>query len=78
MAIELAIRQWARSDAAALAAVARVDAARLMRAALYETGPKRPERAGARGAFVFLPFRAQLDLSRGNVPKVNKPDRCMC
>jgi len=29
MAIELAIRQWARSDAAAAAAVARVDAARL-------------------------------------------------
>ena len=29
MAIELAIRQWARSDAAAAAAVARVDATRL-------------------------------------------------
>src|SRR5262249_19589479 len=38
MAIELAIRQWARSDAGAAAAVARVDAARLKNVAQLYAG----------------------------------------
>jgi AcrR family transcriptional regulator len=58
MAIELAIRQWARGDEAALAAVASVDAARLKNvAALYRELGLAPEEAQARAvlfyAFIF-------------------------
>ncbi len=39
MAIELAIRQWARSDTAAAAAVAQVDAERLQKGRQLSTPP---------------------------------------
>ena len=56
MAIELAIRQWARSDEAALAAVASVDAARLKNVAeLYRELGLTPEDAQAR-AVLFYSF----------------------
>jgi AcrR family transcriptional regulator len=56
MAIELAIRQWARSDAAAGAAVASVDAARLKGVAqLYRVLGLAPEEAQAR-AVLFYSF----------------------
>ena len=58
VAIELAIRQWARADATALAAVATVDAARLKNVAqLYSELGLAPEEAQARAvlfyAFIF-------------------------
>jgi AcrR family transcriptional regulator len=58
MAIELAIRQWARSDALAAAAVARVDTARLKNVAqLYAAMGLESEDAQARAvlfyAFIF-------------------------
>jgi AcrR family transcriptional regulator len=58
MAIELAIRQWARSDAAASAAVESVDAARLSNVAqLYRRLGRSAEEARARAvlfyAFIF-------------------------
>jgi len=58
MAIELAIRQWARSDASAAAAVARVDAARLSNVAqLYAqmglAGADAQARAVLFYAFIF-------------------------
>jgi len=56
MAIELAIRQWARSDAAAVAAVASVDAARLSNVAqLYSKLGLATEEAQAR-AVLFYTF----------------------
>jgi AcrR family transcriptional regulator len=56
MAIELAIRQWARSDADAAAAVAGVDAARLKNVGqLYRAAGLVPEEADAR-AFLFYCF----------------------
>ena len=56
MAIELAIRQWARSDEAAAAAVANVDAARLKNVAeLYGATGLPPEEAEAQ-AFLFYCF----------------------
>ena len=56
MAIELAIRQWARSDEAAAAAVARVDAARLkVVGELYRATGLAPEEADAE-AFLFYCF----------------------
>jgi AcrR family transcriptional regulator len=56
MAIELAIRQWARSDEAAAAAVANVDAARLKNVAeLYGASGLPPEEAEAQ-AFLFYCF----------------------
>jgi len=58
MSIELAVRQWARSDTAAAAAVAKVDAARLRVAEkIYREMGLAPKRARARAlllyAFVF-------------------------
>lgn len=51
---ELAIRQWARTDDGAAAAVARVDAVRLERvAALYEQLGFPPEEAQARGVILY-------------------------
>jgi hypothetical protein len=56
MAIELAIRQWARSDDSAAAAVASVDAARLNHVAeLYRATGLAAEEAEAQ-AFLFYCF----------------------
>src|SRR6266849_6898957 len=56
MAVELAIRQWARSDEAAAAAVAGVDAARLQNVGqLYRAAGQPPEDADAQ-AFLFYCF----------------------
>jgi AcrR family transcriptional regulator len=56
MAVELAIRQWARSDEAAAAAVASVDAARLKNVGqLYRATGLPPEQADAQ-AFLFYCF----------------------
>jgi AcrR family transcriptional regulator len=68
MAIELAIRQWARSDEAAAQAVARVDAARLKNVGeLYRATGLAPEEADAQ-AFLFYCFifgQSLLFLDRG-------------
>ncbi len=68
MAIELAIRQWARSDEAAAAAVATVDAARLKNVAqLYRASGLAAEAAEAQ-AFLFYCFifgQSLLFLERG-------------
>jgi AcrR family transcriptional regulator len=54
MAIELAIRQWARSDAAAVEAVASVDAARLKNVEqLYSRLGLSPEDAQARAVLLY-------------------------
>src|SRR5229473_7405731 len=56
MAVELAIRQWARSDEAAAAAVASVDAARLKNVGqLYRAAGLSAEQADAQ-AFLFYCF----------------------
>jgi AcrR family transcriptional regulator len=68
MAIELAIRQWARSDETAAAAVASVDAARLKNVArLYRATGLEAEEADAQ-AFLFYCFifgQSLLFLERG-------------
>ena len=68
MAIELAIRQWARSDGAAASAVASVDAARLKNVGhLYRATGLAPEQADAQ-AFLFYCFifgQRLLFLERG-------------
>ncbi len=68
MAVELAIRQWARSDEAAAAAAASVDAARLKNVAhLYRATGMAPEEADAQ-AFLFYCFifgQSLLFLERG-------------
>jgi hypothetical protein len=68
MAVELAIRQWARSDTAAAAAVASVDAARLGNVAhLYRATGLAAEQADAQ-AFLFYCFifgQSLLFLERG-------------
>jgi len=68
MAVELAIRQWARSDDNAAAAVASVDAARLKNVGhLYRATGMAPEQADAR-AFLFYCFifgQSLLFLERG-------------
>jgi AcrR family transcriptional regulator len=68
MAIELAIRQWARADEAAAAAVAGVDAARLKNVAqLYRATGLEAEEADAQ-AFLFYCFifgQSLLFLERG-------------
>jgi AcrR family transcriptional regulator len=68
MAVELAIRQWARSDEAAAAAVAGVDAARLKNVGqLYRAAGLPPEEADAQ-AFLFYCFifgQSLLFLERG-------------
>jgi AcrR family transcriptional regulator len=54
MAVELALRQWARSDAAALRAVANVDAARLKRGVeLYRALGLTAEEAEARAVLLY-------------------------
>ena len=68
MAVELAIRQWARSDEAAATAVASVDAARLQNVGqLYRAAGLAPEEADAQ-AFLFYCFifgQSLLFLERG-------------
>jgi AcrR family transcriptional regulator len=68
MAVELAIRQWARSDEVAAAAVAGVDAARLKNVAhLYRATGMTQEEADAQ-AFLFYCFifgQSLLFLERG-------------
>jgi AcrR family transcriptional regulator len=68
MAVELAIRQWARSDEAAAAAAASVDAARLKNVGqLYRATGLSPEEADAQ-AFLFYCFifgQSLLFLERG-------------
>ena len=68
MAVELAIRQWARSDEAVAAAVAGVDAARLKNVAhLYRATGMTAEEADAQ-AFLFYCFifgQSLLFLERG-------------
>lgn len=68
MAVELAIRQWARSDEAAASAVASVDAARLQNVGqLYRAAGRPPEEADAQ-AFLFYCFifgQSLLFLERG-------------
>ena len=68
MAVELAIRQWARSDKAAATAVASVDAARLNNVGqLYRATGLMPEQADAQ-AFLFYCFifgQSLLFLERG-------------
>lgn len=68
MAVELAIRQWARADEAAAAAVASVDAARLKNVGqLYRATGLAPEQADAK-AFLFYCFifgQSLLFLERG-------------
>jgi AcrR family transcriptional regulator len=68
MAVELAIRQWARTDEAAAAAVASVDAARLKNVAtLYRAAGMTPDEADAQ-AFLFYCFifgQSLLFLDRG-------------
>jgi AcrR family transcriptional regulator len=68
MAVELAIRQWARSDEAAAAAVASVDAARLKNVAhLYRSTGLSADEADAQ-AFLFYCFifgQSLLFLERG-------------
>jgi AcrR family transcriptional regulator len=68
MAVELAIRQWARSDELAAAAVASVDAARLKNVGqLYRATGLAPEEADAQ-AFLFYCFifgQSLLFLERG-------------
>jgi len=68
MAVELAIRQWARSDEAAATEVASVDAARLNNVGqLYRATGLQPEQADAQ-AFLFYCFifgQSLLFLERG-------------
>jgi AcrR family transcriptional regulator len=68
MAVELAVRQWARADAAAAAAVATVDAARLKNVAqLYRATGMTQDEADAQ-AFLFYCFifgQSLLFLDRG-------------
>jgi AcrR family transcriptional regulator len=68
MAVELAIRQWARSDETAAAAVASVDAARLQNVGhLYRAAGHSPDEADAQ-AFLFYCFifgQSLLFLERG-------------
>src|SRR6185369_3361876 len=68
MSIELAIRQWARSDELAASAVASVDAARLKNVGhLYRATGLAPEEADAQ-AFLFYCFvfgQSLLFLERG-------------
>jgi AcrR family transcriptional regulator len=68
MAVELAIRQWARSDEPAAAAVASVDAARLKNVGqLYRATGLAPDEADAQ-AFLFYCFifgQSLLFLERG-------------
>lgn len=74
MAIELAIRQWARSDKAAAAAVARVDDVRLRSVAqLYRKIGFSEEHADAQ-AFLFYSFifgQSLLFLERGSRKRAN-------
>jgi AcrR family transcriptional regulator len=65
MAIELAIRQWARADSVAAAAVARVDAHRLERVeGVYRELGLGRRRPGESDPLLFIHLRAELTVSR--------------
>jgi len=70
MAIELAIRQWARSDAAAAAAVAPEERG----AALRPHGARPRRRAGARRLVLRIHLRPSSHLSRPGAAQARKPD----
>jgi AcrR family transcriptional regulator len=68
MAVELAIRQWARSDEAAATAVASVDAARLKNVGQFYRATGLPPEAADAQAFLFYCFifgQSLLFLERG-------------
>jgi AcrR family transcriptional regulator len=70
IAIELAIRQWARSDAAAVSAVTRVDAARLSNVAqLYRALGLATEDAQARAILLYSFIFGQSLLFLGEAPR---------
>jgi AcrR family transcriptional regulator len=70
IAIELAIRQWARSDAAAVAAVESVDATRLARVTrLYQALGISAEDARARAVLVYSFIFGQSLLFLGEAPR---------
>jgi AcrR family transcriptional regulator len=70
IAIELAIRQWARSDAGAVAAVERVDAARLSRVTrLFQAIGLAVEEARARAVLVYSFIFGQSLLFLAEAPR---------
>ena len=70
IAIELAIRQWARSDAAAVAAVESVDDTRLSRVTrLYQAIGLAAEEARARAVLVYSFIFGQSLLFLGETPR---------
>jgi hypothetical protein len=70
IAIELAIRQWARSDAAAVAAVESVDAARLSRVTrLYQALGLSADDARARAVLIYSFIFGQSLLFLGEAPR---------
>ena|SRR5437763_1446302 len=70
IAIELAIRQWARSDAAAVAAVERVDAVRLARVTqLFQALGASAEDARARAVLVYSFIFGQSLLFLSEAPR---------
>jgi AcrR family transcriptional regulator len=79
MAVELAIRQWARSDAAAAAAVARVDAARLSNVAQLYRACGLPAAQADTQSFLFYCFifgQSLLYLERGPRQRVQITAAC--
>ena len=75
IAIELAIRQWARTDEAAAEAVASVDAARLKNVAqLYRATGLEADDADAR-AFLFYCFVARCSQCVSQAPLAQYPHR---
>ena len=79
VAIELAIRQWARADATALAAVATVDAARLKNVAqLYSELGLAPEEAQARAVLFYAFIFGQSLLVLGQPPRKRASLTAMC
>ena len=76
MAIELAIRQWARTDPAAAAAAERVDAARLKTAlALSATRAFGAGRRRPRCASLYIPVWPEPVVFRGEPAQASQPCR---
>lgn len=79
VAIELAIRQWARADATALAAVATVDAARLKNVTqLYGELGLAPEEAQARAVLFYAFIFGQSLLVLEQAPRKLASVTAMC
>jgi AcrR family transcriptional regulator len=79
MAIELAIRQWARSDPAAAAAVRSVDAARLSRVAHLYRLLRLPAEQAAAQAVLFYSFifgQSLLFLGKGSRKRGSLMEQC--